>query len=114
MLLFPTQNTKTLINKIIEERLINANDQMLLNYLVTEKKFKLSYDLFDYIEFPVGYLYFNNEDCVEVGENLSKVIDKKNEYLKNKNKNTYFVHANWMIGSEKKISNLKKYNLWFI
>ena len=113
MLLFPTNNTKILIDKIIQDKLSNANDQMLLNYLLQEKTCKLSYDLFDLSEFPVGYLYFNNEDCVPVGNDLSEVIKKKNEYLTIQNKTIYFVHANWMVGNETKINNLKKYNLWF-
>ncbi len=113
MLLFPTNNTKKMIQTIIDERISNANDQMLLNYLLDQKKISLSYDLFKLSEFPVGYLYFNNEDCVPVGENLSEVIKAKNRYLVEEDKIVYFVHANWIIGNSNKMKVLKKYNLWF-
>ncbi len=114
MLLFPTENTKNIVNRVITDKGFNVNDQILFNHLLLEKKMNLSFDLFDYGEFPVGYLYFDDEDCVKVDQSLSKVIEKKKEYREIPNKNPYFVHANWMIGNQKKIHTLKKYNLWFL
>lgn len=112
MILFPTIQTKNLINKIISERILIANDQMLLNYFVLKQKYELSFDVLDFIEFPIGYFYFNDEDVVKT--DLSVVLEKKREYNNVINKETYFIHANWMIGTEKKIEVLKKYNLWFL
>jgi lipopolysaccharide biosynthesis glycosyltransferase len=114
MCLFPTENIKQLVNTIIKEKLGNANDQMLLNYLVNEKKHPLSFALLECTEFPIGYLYFNNQYVVPVDSSLSKVIEKKNEYESIPNKDTHFVHANWIIGNENKIKSLKEYNLWFV
>ncbi len=114
MCLFPTENTKNLVQAILRDKLINANDQMLMNHLVNEKICRLSFDLLDYSEFPIGYLYFDNEYVVNVDESLSKVIEKKREYMFIEKKNTHFVHANWIIGNENKTKSLKQYNLWFI
>jgi hypothetical protein len=52
-------------------------------------------------------MFFGN-DFVNVPEYLVKL---KNEYI-NTHKETYLVHANWMVGDETKKNAFKKYGLW--
>ncbi len=114
MCLFPTQNTKNLIERIIKEKVRNANDQMFMNYLIQQQNHPLSFDLLELDEFPIGYLYFNNKYVVPVGESLSKVVEAKQKYDQNEKKNPYLIHANWIIGNENKIKSLQESNLWYL
>jgi len=71
----------------------------------------LKVKIFDRAKFPNGLLFFDEE-----------IIGKQNDFLKSEkdkyeaipHKSPAFVHANFMVGNEKKINAFKKYGLWFI
>lgn len=115
MILFPTKNCLNIINKIINNKTISINDQSLMMELLKDmNNNELIFPLLDLNEFPNGYLYFADEDCVDVDDSFSGVKKAKQDFLINaNNQKVHFIHANWMIGNETKIKNLKKYNLWF-
>ena len=69
---------------------------------------QVSVSLFDSSQFPNGLLYFDTS----INRNsYARVIQ---EYNNIPDKQTYFVHANWMIGNDTKIAALKSKRLWFI
>jgi hypothetical protein len=56
-------------------------------------------------------LYFADElDSRAIKPYIQVIRDYKNA----QNKDTHFVHANWMIGNDKKTQMLQKYKLWFL
>jgi hypothetical protein len=88
------------------------NDQWYVRTLFYKKHLTfLNLELFDKNDFPNGLLYFD-EDIIGKKEGLLK--EAKNEFDSKPNKEHYFVHANFMVGNQKKIDALKKRNLWFV
>ena len=87
------------------------NDQNFIADLIMKGKSSLKYNVFDYMEFANGLLYFKETDTHEIPEYLAQ---PKRRFRADDDKNLYFVHANWMIGNNVKMSALKNANLWFV
>ena len=107
MLLFSTNNTKIFMESVIHNKTDQTNDQILVRAILEQAPNIIKYKEFSHFMFPNGVLYFG-EDFVNVPEYLAEV---KKEYM-NTEKETYLVHANWMVGDEKKTNAFKKYGLW--
>jgi hypothetical protein len=107
MLLFATEKTQNFVKTVIQNKTNQTNDQILVNAILKEVPDLIRYIQFSYFNFPNGVMFFGN-DFVNVPEYLVKL---KNEYI-NTHKETYLVHANWMVGDETKKNAFKKYGLW--
>ena len=112
MLCWPNQATIRFLKHIEQNTRNDYCDQVMI--LSTLKKYPkaIKRKLFDRTEFPNGLLYFCDdlEDQSTVYKYNKEVIPYKNA----ETKNTYFVHANWMVGNDVKIAALKKRGLWFL
>jgi hypothetical protein len=107
MLFFPNQKTIELTDHIFNERSTNSdnNDQIYLNHYLRSSP--LNIKILDPNLFPNGLLFFS-----ELSDNL--YFRKFQEDFKNSKHPVMFVHANFMVGTDKKIVALKNKNLWFI
>jgi len=84
-------------------------DQHYMHYFLENNPNLVEFTLFDYMSFPNGLLYFDNEDLIGLSEEFTQI---KEQYRNNKSKRTSFVHANWMVGVDAKIRAFKKMGLW--
>jgi hypothetical protein len=109
MLLFSTNNSKTFVKSVIQNKTDQTNDQILVRAILDQVPNIINHIQLSYFMFPNGVLYFG-EDFVNVPEYLAEV---KKEYM-NTEKETYLVHANWMVGDETKTNAFKKYGLWIL
>jgi hypothetical protein len=107
MLLFATEKTQNFVKTVIQNKTNQTNDQILVNAIIKQIPNIIKYEEFSHFNFPNGVMFFGN-DFVNVPEYL---VELKNEYM-NSPKETYLVHANWMIGDETKKNAFKKYGLW--
>lgn len=64
---------------------------------------------FNINHFPNGLLFFDDDFVTTMPQHR----EIKQQY-RSSNEKPYFVHANWMIGNEKKIAAFKQKGLWFI
>ena len=112
MLCFPNQTTIKFLHFIEQNIRNDVGDQIVVMNALKQKPDSINLGLFSTTEFPNGLLYFCDdlEDQQMVSRYNAAVIPYKNT----PNKNTYFVHANWMIGNDTKIAALKKRGLWFL
>lgn len=112
MLWFPSEKTISLCEEMYSIKNSDYCDQMVLAKnlpQLIERGYE--FDTFFMNYFPNGFLYFDESD-VNIMENLKKIKEKfKDEY---KQEHVFFVHCNWMIGSETKINALKKKGLWYL
>lgn len=109
MLLFATDKTKHFVKTVIHNKTDQTNDQILVNAIFKKEPDIISHVAFSHFIFPNGVMFFGN-DFVNVPGFLEEV---KKEYI-NTPKDTYLVHANWMVGDETKTKALKQYGLWKI
>ena len=109
MLLFATDNTKHFVKTVIHNKTDQTNDQILVNAILKKYPDIISHVAFSHCIFPNGVMFFG-DDFVNVPTFLKEV---KKEYI-NTPKETYLVHANWMVGDETKTKALKPYVLWKI
>ena len=86
------------------------NDQCVFRSLLPSMPY-LKVKVFDRVKFPNGLLFFDEEI---IGKKTGFLKAEKDKYEAIPNKSTAFVHANFMVGNEKKINAFKKYGLWFI
>jgi hypothetical protein len=110
MLLMNKSATIDFVKTVISYRKNEANDQEVVRYIIRNNEMSFNYEEFSTSMFPNGLLYFDDE--IVKCEDVFKEI--KDEYVSIENKDTHFVHANWIVGDENKINALKKYGLWFI
>jgi hypothetical protein len=108
MLLFPNDITKQLTDIIYNLRTSKQNDQIILAQLLMNNKHIINLHLLDYHYFPNGLLYFNE---LSDNPNLRNV---QLSFRQQTEKPIYFVHANWMIGIDTKITALKNKGLWYL
>jgi len=106
MLCYPTDVCKEITNIIYNSRTSSENDQILLAQLLYNNK-NIQLQLLDHEMFANGLLYFNELSNHEMYRRLQLEF-------KNTQKPLYLVHANWMVGVETKINELKKKNLWYV
>jgi len=86
------------------------NDQIVFRSLLPHMpNFKIK--IFDRVKFPNGLLFFDEEI---IGKKTGFLKAEKNKYEAIPNKSPVLVHANYMVGNEKKINAFKKYGLWII
>ena len=90
MCFHPTEKSKTLLNLVWSCRNYPNNDQIVLNKIL--HSFVICIHKLKRTDFPNG-----------------KVYKERNVFL-----NPTLVHANYMTGKETKITQLKKWKLWFI
>lgn len=107
MLLMSNQRTVQFVQQILDNKTNNTNDQIIAKHVLQQYNNGLKVALFPHYTFPNGVMYFGS-DFVNVPEYLKNM---KDEYH-NATKETYFVHANWMVGDATKTNALKKYGLW--
>ena len=90
----------------------SMNDQNLICQLHKAGSLtSLNIDIFNYMEFPNGLLYFDTNDLISVPPEILRI---KQRYRANEHKKTAFVHANWMIGVDTKIKAIKNKGLWYV
>jgi len=106
MLCYPTDVCKEITNIIYNSRTSSENDQILLAQLLYNNK-NIQLQLLDHEMFANGLLYFNELSNHEMYRRLQLEF-------KNTQKPLYLIHANWMVGVETKINELKKKNLWYV
>ena len=106
MLCYPTEVCKQVVNIIYNSRTSSENDQILLAQLLYNNK-QIQLQLLDHEIFANGLLYFNELSNHEKYRQLQLAFKRTQKPL-------YLVHANWMVGVETKINELKKKNLWFL
>ena len=111
MVCFPTDRTKQFLQFVQQNNRDDANDQLLISNVLRQNPNAIKLALFDTNRFPNGLLYFAEELETRVIHGYIEVI---RDYKNAQNKDTHFVHANWMVGNDKKIQMLKKYKLWFL
>jgi len=106
MLCYPTEECKQITDSIYNSRTSSENDQILLATLLYENK-HVKLHLLDHEIFANGLLYFNELSNHEMYRRLQIAFKQTQKPL-------YLVHANWMVGVETKINELKKKKLWYI
>jgi hypothetical protein len=106
MLCYPTETTKNITDIIYNSRTSSENDQILLAKLLYNNN-NIKLHLLDHYTFVNGLLYFNELSTHEIYRKLQIEFKKTTKPL-------YLVHANWMIGIETKINQLKNKNLWYL
>lgn len=107
MYLRATKNTIDHVKMLIEMNNNKLNDQQILNSNL--RFLPLSYSMLDFERFIAGVLFFdkkflNNPPSTKINKIRNKI----------KAENAIFIHANHMVGNDKKIAALKSENLWFI
>ena len=118
VLYIASEDTAKFTDMVINEKDKFPNDQYTLcgvinsiQQLVKNGFFKktIQFSLFDRHLFPNGLLYFG-EDFINIPHQYKTI---KNDYAIS-GKKPFFVHANWMIGNDKKKAAFQKYGLWFL
>lgn len=118
VLYMASEDTAKFTDMVINEKDNFPNDQYTMGTvlnsipeLVKSGFFKktIQFSLFDRNLFPNGLLYFG-EDFINTPHQYKTI---KNDYAIS-GKKPFFVHANWMIGNDKKMAAFKKYGLWFL
>lgn len=107
MLLLSTEKTKHFVKTVIQNKTKETNDQILVNAILKQEPDIIRHLQFSHFMFPNGVMFFG-DDFVNVPAYL---VDMKTEYM-NTPKETYLVHANWMVGDETKKNAFRKYGLW--
>ncbi len=107
MMFKPTPITIELTNFMYSQQNTNDNDQIVFSNILTTSTLPISISLLNINQFPNGLLYFSEPHPIDWVRNLQEEFKRSNEKV-------YFIHANWMVGVDTKISAFKKHNLWFI
>jgi len=110
-----TNSTLILINRILKEISnydYKHNAQLILRSIIKSQCVPyLKVKVFNRVKFPNGLLFFDEEI---IGKKTGFLKAEKDKYEAIPNKSPAFVHANYIVGNEKKINAFKKYGLWFI
>lgn len=106
MMFFPNKKMIGLAEWIYDNRTATENDQILFFKFIQQNQSGIKLHLLDHHIFPNGLLYFNEM-------HTDPRFAELHMDFKNSQKPVYFVHANWMVGIDKKIEALKSKNLWF-
>ena len=94
---------------LILEKQRNISDQIILKELIHNRLLDgYNIQLFRTDKFPNGLLYFS-----DLNEN-EFMRQHQLEYKNKTDKKTMLVHANYMVGIDKKIEAFKKHGIWFI
>ena len=113
MLCFPTPVTIKIIEDTYLQRNNQQNDQLLLNQImppyIEQGLCKIAF--FQHHLFPNGLLYFHKLHSHPHYLDLQKKFRK---YRDQEHGTVSFVHANWMVGIDKKIAAFRQYRLWFL
>jgi hypothetical protein len=118
VLYMASEDTARFTDIVIKEKDKYANDQYTLANVLNSipelvhsgvLKNQINFALFYKCLFPNGLLFFG-EEFVNTPIQYQQI---KDEY-KNSGDKPFFVHANWMIGNDKKKAAFKKYGLWFL
>jgi hypothetical protein len=107
MLFSPNVKTIALTDFIYNNKTSKMNDQIMLMQLLQQNLFNLKLHLLEPTHFPNGLLYFHERHPDPKFKNL-------HDQFKNSKNPVYFVHANWMVGVDTKMTALKEKGLWFI
>jgi len=113
MLCFPTPATLKIVEDTYLQRNDKYNDQLLLNQLMRPmiQQNQCRVALFQNHLFPNGLLFFHalhgNPQFLDLQRKFRKYRDIDHGPVS-------FVHANWMVGMDKKITAFKEHGLWFV
>ena len=107
MLFYSNNKTISLMNILIENINDKMNSQLVMNQLLMNNQNIINIGILSEYNFPNGLLYFKE---LNDNENFRQVQIN----FKNSSEPVYFIHANYIIGIDNKIENLKNKNLWFI
>jgi hypothetical protein len=107
MLFRPNKKNEVFCQHIYDNRTDKYNDQIILLNVINSNVGSYNIKTFDVLKYPNGLLFFN-----ELHEHAN--WRNAQEYYRSSSDNTYFVHANWMVGVDTKINALKSKQLWFI
>lgn len=107
MLFYSNDKTISLMNILIENMNDKMNSQLAMNQLLINNQNIFNIGILSEYNFPNGLLYFRE---LNENENFRQVQIN----FKNSSEPVYFIHANYIIGIDNKIENLKNKNLWFI
>jgi hypothetical protein len=108
MLLRNNAKVKRFLKQILDNQHNFANDQINVNGILRAKRTDMIILVFPENNFPNGLLFFRNDYVPCTNEFHLQLRNKF--YLAEKR--ICFVHANWMIGIDKKIQAFKDYGLW--
>ena len=107
MLLFPKPYSIKLVKSIYAHRTSSDNDQIILMNILHRNPHSINIMPLNILQFPNGLLYFNDPSENPYYRDLQEQFNKSTLPV-------YFVHANWMVGMETKISAFKRKGLWYI
>jgi len=107
MLFYPNIITKHITDFIYNFKTSTENDQIILARLLMKNQNFIKIHLLDHEQFANGLLYFNELSDNPTYRNLQLAFRQTEKPL-------YFVHANWMVGIDSKISALKNKGLWYL
>ena len=107
MMFYPTVISKQVVNTIYHSKTSSENDQILLKILLNSTGNYIKLHVLDRDSFANGLLYFN-----ELSDN-PKFREIQLEF-RNTTKPLYLVHANWMVGIDVKIQELKNKKCWYL
>ena len=110
MLIKNNNKMKQFLELILNNKTIEHNDQIVVNSCLNTLIDIINVTIFNYIYFPNGLLFFRNDFVTTENQNYKNM--RNSFYLTNKK--IYLVHANWMVGIDKKIIALKEYGLWYL
>lgn len=107
MLCFPTPKTRQLVDLVYASQ-YDIGDQIVLRDILNNFPDFWNIHVLDPMDFPNGLLYFSELHANPAYRKLQE------EFRKSRSSPPKFVHANWMVGNDKKIQAFKDKGLWFV
>jgi hypothetical protein len=107
MLCFPTPKTRQLVDLVYASQ-YDIGDQIVLRDILNNFPDFWNIHVFDPMDFPNGLLYFSELHANPAYRKLQE------EFRQSSTPPPKFVHANWMVGNDKKIQAFKDNGLWFV
>ena len=113
MLFRTSDSSKITIQKIWELREPKFNDQITLANLIKNNMISIKITALSRYKFMCGGLYFDDDEICKLDDIVRKARENVRNNMAN-NESPLFVHANFMVGNDKKIAAFKRHGLWFI
>lgn len=109
MLIIGSMLTYEFAKTVWTNKSLEHNDQLCVRQLLQNNPNVLKIGVFELHEFPCGVLYFSDK-FIDVPENIMPL--RAYVQIKMAEQSPVFIHANWMIGDDKKKAALKAHGLW--
>ena len=113
MLFRTSDSSKKTIKKVWELRKSNMTCQMAFFKHIQNKMISIKITILSKYKFVSGGFYFDNDEICTIDDNTRTKREDMRKYMSN-NESPLFVHANFMVGNDKKIAAFKRHGLWFI